>query len=475
MGIPMEDDHTRKKARVDDDCGTAPMEHDENDAGNTQTKFSDTGKVHDLMPLYYGRLFPTTEMFKWLAYGNDQKHPQADAGFFQRREFCFTLEGEIFVRYQSFKSASELHAALKDKVPEKIDLGPVYNVDPQRRSAYSTGGSERVFAPVERELVFDVDMTDYDDVRTCCSGADICNKCWPLMTIAIKVIDRGLRDDFGFESLFWVYSGRRGVHCWVCDSKARSLSDEARGAVAEYFSVYKGGQNKKVAVTNPLHPALSRAFDDVLLPYWEQVVLPAQRFLEHEEHMRSILEMVPLQDVRDTIAGRWGSASNKRGGEEDGALSVSRWTALKETVQKHQKRDFAMRKCIHEIVFTYVYPRLDAEVSKHMNHLLKAPFCVHPKTGRVCVPIDPEVAEEFDPLEVPTVARLLNELDRHEHDHGKAEGPRGEEHGKTSFGPYVQAFRKAFLTPLHQQLKHEFSEKVQASKGAANIEKAMEW
>lgn len=52
----------------------------------------------------------------------------------------------------------------------------------------------------------------------------------------------------------------------------------------------------------------------------------------------------------------------------------------------------------NEILFTYAYPRLDVEVSKHMNHLLKAPFCVHPKTGRLCVPIDPATAEDFDPL-----------------------------------------------------------------------------
>ena len=66
---------------------------------------------------------------------------------------------------------------------------------------------------------------------------------------------------------------------------------------------------------------------------------------------------------------------------------------------------------IQDIVLYHTYPRLDAEVSKHRNHLLKAPFCVHPKTGRVCVPVDPERIEEFDPERVPTVTQLLHELD----------------------------------------------------------------
>ncbi len=48
-------------------------------------------------------------------------------------------------------------------------------------------GSASGFTTVERELVFDIDLTDYDDVRTCGSGGHICNACWPLMAVAIQV------------------------------------------------------------------------------------------------------------------------------------------------------------------------------------------------------------------------------------------------------------------------------------------------
>ena len=197
------------------------MENQANGMNKKQKKYGDDIKVQQYMSLYYGRLFPWQTLYQWLSYGHIAAHPatataaggggggaapSASSGmssnFFQRREFCFTLDGDIFVRYQSFRDGSALVKGIRQQLPSKIDIGPVFNVDPQRRNAYTSGnGGTKTFMPVERELVFDIDLTDYDDVRTCCSGGNICGKCWKFMTVAIKVLDSGLRHDFGFRNI----------------------------------------------------------------------------------------------------------------------------------------------------------------------------------------------------------------------------------------------------------------------------------
>ncbi|XP_078158566.1 DNA primase POLA3 isoform X1 [Carex rostrata] len=414
----------------------------------------------DYLRIYYGKLFPYMDMFKWLSYGNDGKHPGCDSSYFGRREFSFTIKSdrdEIYLRFQSFSNASEMESTIKAKCPTKIDIGAVYTVDPAKRHAYAQSG----FSPVERELIFDIDITDYDDVRYCCSGADICSDCWPLMTIAIKVIDTALREDFGFNHILWVFSGRRGVHCWVCDSRARRLSKEQRSAIADYFNVYKGGENslKKVTFSGPLHPSLARAYTDVLKHYFEEKWISTQKLFEHEERFYKILQLIPDESVVSELAGKW------QGSRLEHVNSV-RWDQLKHMLQSGSKKTQGLRRCIEEIVFSYTYPRIDIQVTKGMNHLLKAPFCVHPGTGRVCVPIDPNNCEQFDPTSVPTLSQLLEELN--------ANASIGTDNylEKTSLGLSVNFFRTAFLEPLIKTCKEElesaYKTKIQQSKDSLN-------
>ena len=100
------------------------------------------------------------------------------------------------------------------KVPLKIDVGAIWNNTPRKN-----GPSETV--TMERELIFDFDMNDYDDVRTCCEGKRVCKKCWKLLIIAVEIMESALREDFGFTKLMYVFSGGRGLHIWVCDKRAR--------------------------------------------------------------------------------------------------------------------------------------------------------------------------------------------------------------------------------------------------------------
>jgi predicted DNA primase small subunit len=252
-------------------------------------------------------------------------------------------------------------------------------------------------------------MTDYDPVRTCCSGADICRKCWTFMTVSIKILDRVLRQEFGFVHLLWVYSGRRGVHCWVCDDKARALTPEARRAIVTYLEVVKGGENvtKKVNLYYPLYPSLAKSLK-VLEPHFHHTILGEMESLRTPELWGNFLALVPDEEVKVTLSKAWTANPT--------LSSPKKWEQLCQELS-YRKRP----TCAHtpqDIMFQYMYPRLDVNVSIGLNHLLKAPFCVHPKTGRVCIPIDPARCEEFDPFTgVPLLSDLIAELN--------ANGPEG--------------------------------------------------
>ncbi|KAI0988365.1 hypothetical protein GJ496_011601 [Pomphorhynchus laevis] len=92
-----------------------------------------------------------------------------------------------------------------------------------------------------------------------------------------------------------------------------------------------------------------------------------------------------------------------------------------------------------EIMFQFCYPRLDAHVSKSINHLLKAPFCVHPKTGKLSVPI--EDINRFSLEDVPTIVELIQDLGSANMTYpSKLKLKTTKEYKRTKLRPYVEYF-----------------------------------
>ena len=216
-------------------------------------------------------------------------------------------------------------------------------------------------------------------------------------------------------------------------------------------------KNKNFHLSSPLHPMLSRAYK-ILEPQFVSCVLPAEGhgLLATRASWTKLLLTLPksANPVAEKLEGKWASP-------KDDTTPQEKWAELKAglmafigkggnaKVPKNLSNTDRIR-IEHwpvETVFKYTYPRLDINVSKMQNHLLKSPFCVHPKTGRVCVPIEVANVESFDPFAVPTLAQLMKELDEFEASSDKDESVVHDWQKTSLKGPF-EKFQKEFLVPL---------------------------
>lgn len=175
------------------------------------------------LKVYYNYLYPFTTLVKWLTYNYSSN--------LMHRELSFEYEGvgvERYVTFENAKSFKERMLSRDKKVPLKIDAGAIWNQIPQK----DAGPNAKT---IERELIFDFDMNDYDDVRTCCEGKKVCVKCWKLLIVAVEILEKALEEDFDFHKMMLVFSGGRGLHIWVCDKKARLLKDSVRKSIVDYL------------------------------------------------------------------------------------------------------------------------------------------------------------------------------------------------------------------------------------------------
>ncbi|AET37507.1 DNA primase subunit PRI1 Ecym_1265 [Eremothecium cymbalariae DBVPG len=379
------------------------------------------------MQYYYQYLYPFKLIFQWLSHS---PKPQRDI---INREFAMAFRSGAYKRYNSFNTIQEFKQQIQRGNPDRFEIGAVYNKPPRDRDSVL----KTEMRPIEKELVFDIDMDDYDAFRTCCSRAQVCDKCWKFISLAMQVMNTSLREDFGFTEYIWVFSGRRGAHCWISDKRARVLTDIQRRSIIDYMNVIRDRNlERKLNFIRPYHPHLSRSLN-ILKPHFFSFILREQDpWKDDELAIQSLLPALHDRQLADMLKQYWK--------ENPGRCSEKKWKDIdviaSNQMKQTRKQDYTtrLRECKEDFILAVLYPKLDVEVTKQTIHLLKAPFCIHPSTGNVCVPI----TDIFTPSNAPTLFTLQQEMESN-----------GNKIEETSLQPFIDIFSNYVSDVIKQDIQ----------------------
>ena len=374
-----------------------------------------------------------------------------------KREISYILqyredEPEFCTRYLFYRNANVFRQNLVSSIPFRIDIGAEFNLHLKNREA------KIALTAMRREYVIDIDMNDYDGIRTCCSGKKLCNSCWTFMEAAYKVLREVLYEIFGFNKILWVFSGRRGMHAWVCDQEAMGMESYERKSITNYLNVtVNNDKSDRLVIQESLSKMeqvhLFKICQRVLLPY-EGFIFGEQNFLGHpkkgEENFKRILTVLKRHYKEAKMNFGDGEIYKKardslktQNYEKEGQFSSKLFETMlmifnndiKDQESKRDKTDKIRnneveltKKFKFEVIVGLLYPKIDSAVSSHTNHLLKAPFNIHSSSLLLSVPVDPE---NFDIKKIPSIQDIIS--------------------GKASLKEYLQNFR-GFVNSLKVQV-----------------------
>ena len=330
---------------------------------------------------YYANHYPYEQLVKLLTRNGDD---------LANCEFAIegkTASGDkIYKRYVSVRGPSELRDVVSRFTGvTAFHFGAFYS-NGSAKEAVKSGES----VPVRRVLSFDIDLTDLEflplndaDGKV---SAEKCDAAYPVSAAAAYILRRVLQRAFGFTDILIVYSGRRGVHVHVFDEKAMALTDEGRAAVLDYVDcgmrvadTHAPTGTRLIMDLHGLRKEVYRSFQTYivgelgLLENGEARVAFVNRLnlAAYEEYDKFAPTLAPLASEVLTLP-----------------TGAEVWKHVEERIRSTNVP--WMRERLDCVVLAYVWPRLDAAVTRALGHLTKVPFSCHAATGRVAAAMGAE-------------------------------------------------------------------------------------
>ncbi|OLS23216.1 MAG: DNA primase small subunit PriS [Candidatus Heimdallarchaeota archaeon LC_3] len=307
---------------------------------------------------------------------------------FSKREWAFIDNRGRFDRNFSFSTPEVLLEFIRKNIPKSIYVGAVYSEGPNSQIKKSIHQVDWI----KRELIFDLDLTEYDDVRPCaCRGKnELCDRCWELIKTASFWINDTLIEDFGIkkENIIWVFSGRRGVHAWIKEEGPALLDNVQRTSIIDYLTLFKGSGTEAKLISDPIDLPVNlrvRVNTHIYIPFFRECSL--QQLLKiglSEERAVFIMEQRDRYGIDHQFLTKY--------------VFLDKFTKDKFNIQNYPTRTH-----LEERIILQWGPRIDAAVSKDIRRILRLPGSVHGDTGKRVRILDLDELEYFSPLDEDSI------------------------------------------------------------------------
>lgn len=148
------------------------------------------------------------------------------------------------------------------------------------------------------EVVLDIDLAypAYDRTKVCECGQQrkACSKCWATFMVPAQQVMNALMRRLGMKRWFVVFSGRRGLHYWLCDDQVLQMTKEQRKLFVETLAnppTIHSDWGREVA-------QLLQPFDGTVEVLYPKIDIPVGADATH-------LHGIPLTLHPDTGVFRW--------------------------------------------------------------------------------------------------------------------------------------------------------------------------
>jgi hypothetical protein len=216
-------------------------------------------------------------------------------GLFQlyQREICGMRKTRAPLRFHTFHTVENVMDVLQEFHPESLHFGAIFpmhyapsfslyppplddatqvnrnDARPRYFDAQVRFKQDRTVATPLGEYIIDIDLDGdwetrgrqfaYDRTGVCGCGKEkkVCDICWATFMIpAQRVMQYVLRDFCGYQKVFFVFSGRRGMHIWVMDEHACCMTQEERKTLTNMIArPYAGDEMDTHIFREILQPA----------------------------------------------------------------------------------------------------------------------------------------------------------------------------------------------------------------------------